>query len=85
MIRLVCYSTILLILLPSFSFAEIKTIYVSHKYIMGDNDSKNDARHICFLEAKRKALSDLPIPYIALGSIFMLIFNTIGINIDKLS
>ena len=23
---------------------------------MGDNDSKNDARHMCFLEAKRKAL-----------------------------
>jgi hypothetical protein len=31
-------------------------IDVTHKYIMGDNDSKNDARKMCFLEAKRKAL-----------------------------
>jgi hypothetical protein len=39
---------------PSFSYAEI--IYATHKYIMGDNDSKNDARKMCFLEAKRKVI-----------------------------
>jgi hypothetical protein len=31
-------------------------IYASYKYTMGDNDTKNDARRICFLEAKRLAI-----------------------------
>jgi len=35
---------------------EAKTITTSHTYIMGDNDSRNDARQLCFLEAKRKVL-----------------------------
>ena len=56
MLRLLCSSIVLLLLIPSLSIAETKTIYASHEYIMGDNDSKNDARHMCFLEAKRKAL-----------------------------
>ncbi len=46
----------LIIALPAFSYAEIKIFNETHKYIMGDNDSKNDARRICFLEAKRKIL-----------------------------
>ncbi len=33
-----------------------KTITVTHTYVMGDNDSRNDARRLCFLEAKRKVL-----------------------------
>jgi len=33
-----------------------KSITATHTYVMGDNDSKNDARRICFLEAKRKVL-----------------------------
>jgi hypothetical protein len=45
---------LILLFFPSFSNAEI--IYTTHKYILGDNDSKNDARKMCFLEAKRKAL-----------------------------
>lgn len=36
--------------------AQVETLATSHTYIMGDNDSRNDARHICFLEAKRKLL-----------------------------
>lgn len=36
--------------------AATKTITSTHTYVMGDNDSRNDARHICFLEAKRKII-----------------------------
>ena len=46
----------LLIVIPCISLAETKTIFATHKYIMGDNDSKNDARRMCFLESKRKVL-----------------------------
>ena len=42
--------------LHSIAFAQVQTIVASHTYIMGDNDSRNDARHLCFLEAKRKVL-----------------------------
>lgn len=56
MYKKACLVFLIAILIPSFSFAEIKTIYATHKYQMGDNDSKNDARRMCFLEAKRKAL-----------------------------
>jgi hypothetical protein len=47
---------IALLLLSSQSFAKSEIIYASHRSIMGDNDSKNDARRMCFLEAKRKVL-----------------------------
>ena len=33
-----------------------ETIYASYKYSMGDNDTKNDAKRICFIEAKRLAI-----------------------------
>ncbi len=56
MFKKICLLFFVLILLPSLSFGKVKTIYASHKYIMGDNDSKNDARKMCFIEAKRKAL-----------------------------
>jgi hypothetical protein len=46
----------LIVALPALSLAETKIFSETHKYIMGDNDSKNDARRICFLEAKRKIL-----------------------------
>ncbi len=36
--------------------AETRTITATHTYVMGDNDSRNDARQLCFLEAKRKVL-----------------------------
>lgn len=44
------------LIIPSTSFAEVELIYATHKYVMGDNDSKNDARRMCFLEAKRTVL-----------------------------
>lgn len=47
---------IVLILIPCISHAKAETIFADHKYLMGDNDSKNDARRMCFLEAKRKVL-----------------------------
>jgi len=42
--------------MSSTSLAAAEINYATHKYIMGDNDSKNDARRMCFLEAKRKAI-----------------------------
>lgn len=40
-------------LIPCWANAKTETIYASYKYVMGDNDTKNDAKRICFLEAKR--------------------------------
>lgn len=42
--------------LPSQSLAETNIVFAKHKTVMGDNDSRNDARQICFLEAKRRVL-----------------------------
>lgn len=36
--------------------AATQTITATHTYVIGDNDSRNDARRLCFLEAKRKVL-----------------------------
>ncbi len=44
------------ILVPISSFAKTKVVYATHKTVMGDNDSKNDVRQMCFLEAKRTLL-----------------------------
>ncbi|OGW64536.1 MAG: hypothetical protein A3H49_10075 [Nitrospirae bacterium RIFCSPLOWO2_02_FULL_62_14] len=41
---------------PVLATAEIQTITVTHTYIMGDRDSKEDARVLCYMTAKRKAL-----------------------------
>jgi len=41
---------------PSYSIAKTDVIYASNKYVMGDNDTKNDARRLCFIEAKRKII-----------------------------
>lgn len=56
--RNACLLLLVLILIPSISYAKTETIFADHKYIMGDNDSKNDARRMCFLEAKRKVLEN---------------------------
>jgi len=56
MFRPACLILIALILIPSITHAKTETIFADHKYVMGDNDSKNDARRMCFLEAKRKVL-----------------------------
>jgi len=45
---------LIILLIASTIFAE--TIYETHTYTMGDNDSKSEARQICFLEAKRKLI-----------------------------
>lgn len=41
---------------PCLTLADLQSITTTHIYVMGDNDSRNDARQICFLEAKRKVL-----------------------------
>ena len=38
------------------SFAAIKTIEESCEYVMGDNDTKLDAKRLCLIEGKRKIL-----------------------------
>ncbi len=54
--RFACLILFMMISIPCNSIAETKIVYAEHKYVMGDNDSKNDARRMCFLEAKRKVL-----------------------------
>ena len=44
------------LILPTSAFAEVQTITATHTYILGDNDSRNDARQLCFLQAKREVL-----------------------------
>ena len=36
--------------------AKTDVIYASYKYVMGDNDTKNDAKRLCFIGAKRRLL-----------------------------
>jgi TPR repeat protein len=45
-----------ILILPTVTYAEIKIFTASHTYILGDHDSKDDARQRCLLEAKRKIL-----------------------------
>ena len=45
-----------LFVLPRPSAAKTEVVYASYKYVMGDNDTKNDAKRLCFLEAKRRCL-----------------------------
>jgi hypothetical protein len=45
-----------LLAIPMGAAAEVQTVTATHTYVMGDNDSRNDARQLCFLEAKRKVL-----------------------------
>ena len=44
------------LILPALAFAEVQTFTATHTYILGDHDSKDDARQRCLLEAKRKVL-----------------------------
>jgi Cu/Ag efflux protein CusF len=49
--------TLLIVLvLSSVAFAEVQTFTATHTYILGDHDSKEDARQRCLLETKRKIL-----------------------------
>ena len=45
-----------ILVLPTVAFAEVQTFTATHIYILGDHDSKDDARQRCLLEAKRKVL-----------------------------
>jgi uncharacterized protein len=45
-----------MLILPISVFAENQTFTATHTYILGDHDSKDDARQRCLLEAKRKIL-----------------------------
>lgn len=42
--------------LPSLAAAETQTITAEHTCVLGDNETKAQARKICYLEAKRKLL-----------------------------
>lgn len=42
--------------LPPKAVANTSVIYASYKYVMGDNDTKNDAKRLCFIGAKRRLL-----------------------------
>ena len=44
------------ILVPKVSYSQSDVIYTTYKYIMGDNDTKNDAKRLCFIEAKRRCI-----------------------------
>lgn len=46
------------LLRPETAHAQAKqqTLTAEHTYLLGDNDSKSDARQACFLEAKRKVI-----------------------------
>ena len=44
------------LILPPVAFAEVQTFTATHTYILGDRDSKEDARQRCLLETKRKIL-----------------------------
>ncbi len=54
--KLAVLTILIVILLPVYSYSEIKIIEAESTYIIGDNDSKIDARRIATQEAKRKAL-----------------------------
>ena len=47
-----------LLLAATFGFGEAKATILTEScsYVMGDNDTKNDARQLCYLQAKRKLL-----------------------------
>ena len=46
------------------SAQNIDTIYASYRYIMGDSDSKAEAKQLCYLEAKRLCLEQAGTPYL---------------------
>lgn len=56
----ICYISLFLLIIPlcfaSTAYPASESVFASYKYTMGDNDTKNDAKRICFLEAKRLAI-----------------------------
>ena len=51
-----CTGSLIVLLSSQLSFSEIKVIEADSTYVLGDNDSKVDARRIATQEAQRKAL-----------------------------
>jgi len=41
---------------PLSSFAKTEVIYASYKYTMGDNDTRQEAKRLCFIGAKRRLI-----------------------------
>lgn len=41
---------------PAITSGKTDVIYAKYKYVMGDNDTKNDAKRIAFIEAKRRLM-----------------------------
>ena len=54
LVSIVFFTILLSLALPAYPASE--SVFASYKYTMGDNDTKNDAKRICFLEAKRLAI-----------------------------
>ena len=53
-----CFFSIFFILITftcsvTVCYSKVETFYQNYKYVMGDNDTKNDAKRLCFIEAKR--------------------------------
>lgn len=44
---------------PNTVRAEVKTLTAEHVYVMGDNDTRTEARRICFMQAKRKLVEQV--------------------------
>lgn len=47
---------VIILCVSSTAYPASESVFASYKYTMGDNDTKNDAKRICFLEAKRLAI-----------------------------
>jgi DNA-binding transcriptional MerR regulator len=56
MSRLAISALLATFLFPIPAFAQVQTFTATHAYILGDHDSKDDARQRCLLEAKRNVL-----------------------------
>jgi|CXWL01.1.fsa_nt_gi polyhydroxyalkanoate synthesis regulator phasin len=46
-------------LIASSAFAKTDTVSCEYKYVLGDNDTKHDARKIAFIEAKRRCAEQI--------------------------
>jgi hypothetical protein len=53
LIRSTVFLSIAICLIAAPLFAQIDTVEATYKYVMGDNDTKTDARNLCFLNAKK--------------------------------
>jgi hypothetical protein len=51
--------SIILLLFVSIVYAETETFRATYKYVIGDNDTKNDAKTLCFMGAKRRLLEQV--------------------------